>query len=198
MGQIKGKGRVRNLKLIAGLGNPGSEYEHTRHNIGFEVIDSLSKAYRLPLDKLKFNAQFGKGKIEGIDVLLVKPLTYMNLSGEALSPIMNFYQIPIEDILIVYDDLDLPIGKIRLREKGSAGGHNGMKSIIQHLGSSDFKRIRVGIGRPIGREKVIDYVLKRFSKEDQPTVDTSIDQARKACEEWLTTPFLKVMNTYNG
>jgi peptidyl-tRNA hydrolase, PTH1 family len=189
---------VRGLKLIVGLGNPGSEYEHTRHNIGFEVIDALSQTNGLPLDKLKFNAQFGKGKMEGEDVLLVKPLTYMNLSGEALSPIMNFYQIPIEDILVVYDDLDLPIGKIRLREKGSAGGHNGMKSIIQHLGSQNFKRIRVGIGRPVGREKVIDYVLKRFTKEDQPSVDASIDQARKACEAWLTNPFLKVMNTYNG
>jgi PTH1 family peptidyl-tRNA hydrolase len=189
--------RVRDVKLIAGLGNPGSEFEHTRHNIGFEVINALSQANGLPLDKLKFNAQFGKGKIEGEDVLLVKPLTYMNLSGEALSPIMNFYQIPIEDILVVYDDLDLPIGKIRLREKGSAGGHNGMKSIIQHLGSQEFKRIRVGIGRPIGREKVIDYVLKRFNKEDQPTVDAAIDHARKACEEWLKSPFLKVMNTYN-
>jgi len=186
------------LKLIVGLGNPGSEYEHTRHNIGFEVIDALSEANGLPLDKLKFNAQFGKGKIEGMDILLVKPLTYMNLSGEALSPIMNFYQVTIEDILVVYDDLDLPIGKIRLREKGSAGGHNGIKSIIQHLGSQDFKRIRVGIGRPSGREKVIDYVLKRFNKEDQPTVDSAVDQSRQACEEWLTTPFLKVMNAYNG
>ncbi|WEG12729.1 aminoacyl-tRNA hydrolase [Pullulanibacillus sp. KACC 23026] len=186
------------MKLIIGLGNPGSEFAKTRHNIGFEVVDAISDTHHFPLDKLKFNAQFGKGKINGEDLVLVKPLTYMNLSGEAVAPLMKFYQIPVEDILVVYDDMDLPLGKIRLREKGSAGGHNGIKSLIQHLGTQEFKRIRIGIGRPNGREPVVDFVLKRFSKEDQPVVERSVEEAQKACEAWLTQPFLQVMNAFNG
>lgn len=194
---VQGENRGKRMKLIAGLGNPGSDFEQTRHNIGFEVMDALSDAHHFPLDKLKFNAQFGKGKIKGEDLILVKPLTYMNLSGEAIAPLMDFYKIPIEDVLVVYDDLDLPTGRIRLREKGSAGGHNGIKSIIQHLGTQNFKRLRIGIGRPSGRQPVVDYVLKRFDKEDQPVVDDAIKQAAEACEMWLEQPFLQVMNTFN-
>lgn len=185
------------MKLIVGLGNPGSEYAKTRHNIGFEVIDTLSETRQFPLDKLKFNSQFGKGKLDGEDLILAKPLTYMNLSGEALSPLMNFYQVPVEDVLVVYDDLDLPLGRIRLREKGSAGGHNGIKSIIQHLGTQNFKRLRIGIGRPSGRQRVVDFVLKRFDQDEQRMVDEAVEQAQKACEMWLKEPFLQVMNTFN-
>ncbi len=185
------------MKLIAGLGNPGSEFAQTRHNIGFEVIDAFAEANHIALDQLKFNAQFGKGVINGEAVLLVKPLTYMNLSGEAIQPLMNFYKLSIEDLLVVYDDMDLPVGKIRLRQKGSAGGHNGIKSIIQHSGTQEFKRVRIGIGRPNGRQPVVDYVLKRFDEEDQKVMGDAIDKARKACEEWLSQPFLQVMNAFN-
>ncbi|GGH88022.1 PTH1 family peptidyl-tRNA hydrolase [Pullulanibacillus pueri] len=186
------------MKLIAGLGNPGSEYIHTRHNIGFEVVEKLAEEHRIPMNRSKFNALYGKGTIHGEEVLLVKPLTYMNLSGEAIGPMMSYFKIPIEDILIIYDDLDLAVGKLRLRLKGSAGGHNGMKSIIQHVGSTEFKRLRFGIGRPPGRQPVVDYVLKKFSKEEDPVVESVVEKAVKACEEWFKDPFDKVMNKYNA
>jgi PTH1 family peptidyl-tRNA hydrolase len=185
------------MKLIAGLGNPGSEYRHTRHNIGFEVIDALSEKLAIPLDRTKFNAVYGKGKTGGQDVLLVKPLTYMNASGEAIAPLMQYYKIAIDDLLVIYDDLDLAVGKMRLRLKGSAGGHNGMKSIIQHLGSQDFKRLRIGIGRPDGRQSVIDYVLGRFPEEDRPLIDEAVKRATDACEAFLNEPFDRVMNRFN-
>ncbi|GGE54031.1 peptidyl-tRNA hydrolase [Pullulanibacillus camelliae] len=185
------------MKLIAGLGNPGSEYVHTRHNIGFEVIERLADKENIPLSRSKYNALYGKGEIQGEEVLLVKPLTYMNLSGEAIAPFMNFFKIPIEDMMIIYDDMDLAVGKIRLRLKGSAGGHNGMKSIIQHLGTSEFKRTRVGIGRPDGRQPVIDYVLQKFSEEEEPIIAEVIEKAAMACGEWCSEPFDKVMNKYN-
>ena len=186
------------MRLIAGLGNPGSEYVHTRHNIGFEVVENLAGAHDIQMNKTKFNALYGKGVIEGEEVLLVKPLTYMNLSGEAIAPIMNYFKIDLDDLLVIYDDLDLAVGKLRLRLKGSSGGHNGMKSIIQHVGSSDFKRMRVGIGRPPGRQPVIDYVLKRFSKEEDPLIEEVIGKAIEACATWCREPFDKIMNKYNA
>ncbi|MFC4620366.1 aminoacyl-tRNA hydrolase [Camelliibacillus cellulosilyticus] len=186
------------MKLIAGLGNPGSEYEDTRHNIGFKVIDQLAKITDVKVRRAKFNAIYGKGVIAGEEVILVKPLTYINLSGQAIQPFMRFFKVAMNDLLIVYDDLDLAVGQLRLRTRGSAGGHNGMKSIIQELGSQDFKRLRVGIGRPDGRQPVIDYVLRPFPKTDIPAMTEAIERAASACQEWASTPFDQVMNRFNG
>jgi len=185
------------MKLIAGLGNPGSEYVNTRHNIGFEVVEWFSEKEGISLSRSKYNALYGKGLIQGEEVILVKPLTYMNLSGEAIAPFMHFFKIALEDMMIIYDDMDLAVGKTRLRLKGSAGGHNGMKSIIQHLGTSEFKRIRVGIGRPDGRQSVIDYVLQTFLKDENPIMAEVIEKAAMACRDWFNEPFDKVMNKYN-
>ncbi|MFC7394731.1 aminoacyl-tRNA hydrolase [Scopulibacillus cellulosilyticus] len=186
------------MKLIVGLGNPGSKYEHTRHNIGFEAIDAISEKHQIPLTKTKFNALYGKGKINDEDILLVKPLTYMNLSGEAVAPLMNFYKLSIDDLLVIYDDMDLAVGKIRLRKKGSAGGHNGIKSLIAHLGTQDFKRIRVGIGRPDGRQPVIDYVLQRFGENEKDTISQAIEKAKEASAYWTKHSFEQVMNRFNS
>ncbi|MFJ5966131.1 aminoacyl-tRNA hydrolase [Bacillus sp. NPDC093026] len=180
-----------------GLGNPGREYEKTRHNVGFMTIDELSKKWNIPLNQSKFNGQYGTGIVSGQKVLLVKPLTYMNLSGECVRPLLDYYDIPLEDVKVIYDDLDLPTGRIRLRTKGSAGGHNGIKSLIQHLGSPEFDRIRIGIGRPQNGMKVVDYVLGRFSEEEQPVIVSAIQASVEACEVALTKPFLEVMNDFN-
>ncbi|MCU9594332.1 aminoacyl-tRNA hydrolase [Caldibacillus thermolactis] len=187
----------KQVKLIVGLGNPGKEYEETRHNIGFKVIDELSKELQIPLNESKFKGLYGKGNINGERVLLLKPMTYMNLSGEAVSALMNFYKISAEELLVIYDELDLPVGKIRLRYKGSAGGHNGIKSIIQHIGTQEFKRIRIGIDRPERGKSISDYVLGKFNKEDIPIIEEMVQKSVKACEEWIDKPFLEVMNIYN-
>lgn len=185
------------VKLIVGLGNPGKEYEETRHNIGFKVIDELSKNLQIPLNETKFKGLFGKGNINGTQVILLKPMTYMNLSGEAVGALMNFYKIPTDELLVIYDELDLPVGKIRLRYKGSAGGHNGIKSIIQHIGTQEFNRIRIGIDRPERGMPVANYVLSKFKKEDLPVMQEMVEKSAKACEEWIEKPFLEVMNIYN-
>lgn len=185
------------VKLIVGLGNPGKEYEETRHNIGFKVIDELSKNLQIPLNETKFKGLFGKGNINETQVILLKPMTYMNLSGEAVGALMNFYKIPTEELLVIYDELDLPVGKIRLRYKGSAGGHNGIKSIIQHIGTQEFNRIRIGIDRPERGMPVANYVLSKFKKEDLPVMQEMVEKSAKACEEWIEKPFLEVMNIYN-
>jgi peptidyl-tRNA hydrolase, PTH1 family len=186
------------MKLIVGLGNPGRQYEETRHNVGFKVIDELSDQLHIPLDKAKFNGVFGQGMVNGEKVLLLKPLTYMNLSGESIRPLMDYYDILVEDILVVYDELDIPVGKIRLREKGSAGGHNGMKSIIQHLGTQEFKRIRIGINRPTNGMKIADYVLGRFPAEELQDIKDAIQKSAEAAEKWVSTSFLQVMNEFNA
>ncbi|MCQ2011236.1 aminoacyl-tRNA hydrolase [Sporolactobacillus sp. STSJ-5] len=187
------------MKVIVGLGNPGSEYAHTRHNIGFEVIDLISQQHGIRLNKNKFNALFGKGSIDGEELLLVKPLTYMNASGEAIGPLLRFFKLSVVDLLVIQDDMDLPVGKIRVRQKGSAGGHNGIKSIIQHVNSQEFARIKVGVGHPQhSREAVIRYVLQGFSGDDQIQISSAIERAASAAEAWLTLPFSQVMNTYNA
>ncbi|MGE6632321.1 aminoacyl-tRNA hydrolase [Bacillus sp. NPDC077027] len=182
---------------LVGLGNPGREYAQTRHNVGFMTIDELSKKWDIPLNQSKFNGQYGIGFVSGQKVLLVKPLTYMNLSGECVRPLLEYYDIPLENVAVIYDDLDLPTGRIRLRTKGSAGGHNGIKSLIQHLGSPEFDRIRIGIGRPQNGMKVVDYVLGRFSEEEQPHIEEAIRASVLASEAALTKPFLEVMNEFN-
>ncbi|ACK95501.1 TPA: aminoacyl-tRNA hydrolase [Bacillus cereus] len=186
------------MKLIVGLGNPGREYELTRHNIGFMAIDELAKRWNISLNEQKFKGVFGAGFVNGEKVILLKPLTYMNLSGESIRPLMDYYKIDVEDFVVMYDDLDIPVGKLRLRMKGSAGGHNGVKSMISHLGTQEFQRIRMGIDRPKNGMKVVDYVLGRFTSEEIPDVNHSIEKAADACEEWLNKPFLQIMNTFNS
>ncbi|WP_416730150.1 aminoacyl-tRNA hydrolase [Fictibacillus sp. JL2B1089] len=186
------------MKLFIGLGNPGSRFDGTRHNIGFEVIDTLSDSLNIPLQQTKFKGIYGTGVVKGEKVFLLKPLTYMNLSGECIGPFMDYFQIPLEDMIVVYDDLDTVPGKLRLRTKGSAGGHNGIKSMIAHLGTQEFKRIRFGIGRPTNQQPVPDFVLNRFSKEESIDIEHGIDRSVKACEAFLDTSFDKVMNKFNG
>ncbi|MBC2038998.1 aminoacyl-tRNA hydrolase [Listeria marthii] len=184
------------MKLIAGLGNPGKKYERTRHNVGFMVVDELSFRHQTPWKKSKFNGMTSEINVGGEKMILVKPLTFMNASGECIRPLMDYYNIPIEDVVIVYDDLDLPVGKIRLRQKGSAGGHNGIKSIIQHVKTQEFNRIRVGVSRPIKGE-VINYVLGDFPKAEQPDIIAAIQKSADAIEDFAQTPFIEVMNKYN-
>ncbi|ANC75389.1 aminoacyl-tRNA hydrolase [Fictibacillus phosphorivorans] len=186
------------MKLFIGLGNPGSRFDGTRHNIGFEVIDTLSDSLNIPLQQTKFKGLYGTGNVNGEKVFLLKPLTYMNLSGECIGPFMDYFQIPLEDMIVVYDDLDTIPGKLRLRTKGSAGGHNGIKSMIAHLGTQEFKRIRFGIGRPTNQQPVPDFVLNRFSKEESVDIEHGIDRSVKACEAFIETTFDKVMNKFNG
>jgi PTH1 family peptidyl-tRNA hydrolase len=186
------------MKLIVGRGTPGREYELTRHNLGFMAIDELAKRWNISLNEQKFKGVFGAGFVNGEKVILLKPLTYMNLSGESIRPLMDYYKIDVEDFVVLYDDLDIPVGKLRLRMKGSAGGHNGVKSTISHLGTQEFQRIRMGIDRPKNGMKVVDYVLGRFTSEEIPDVGHSIEKAADACEEWLNKPFLQIMNTFNS
>lgn len=190
----------KNMKLLIGLGNPGKNYENTRHNIGFQVIDELAKRWQAPAFQQKFNGQFTTVHTAEGKVILLKPMTYMNLSGECVRPLADYFEVNDEEIVVLYDDLDLPAGKIRLRQKGSAGGHNGMKSLIAHLGTSEFNRIRIGVDRPTGGMKVADYVLSPFSKDEQPLIQDAIQKSADACEEWTTKkkPFLEVMNKFNG
>lgn len=191
------KGMER-MKIIVGLGNPGKQYEATRHNIGFHVIDELSKRLDIPLTQSKFNGMYGIGHVGTEKIMLLKPLTYMNLSGECVVPMMDYYEVNDDEIVVIYDDLDLQVGKLRLRQKGSAGGHNGIKSIIQHLGSQEFNRIRIGVDRPKNGMKVPDYVLSNFSEDEKIEMIHAVKNSANACEDWVTKKFLDVMNTYNG
>ncbi|MGB3570143.1 MAG: aminoacyl-tRNA hydrolase [Priestia megaterium] len=185
------------MKLIVGLGNPGKEYDRTRHNIGFMAIDKIAEQFMISLDKTKFNGIYGTGIIKGEKVILLKPLTYMNLSGESIRPLMDYFDIDVEDLLVIYDDLDLPCGKVRLRTKGSPGGHNGIKSIIQHLKTQEFNRIRIGIDRPKNGMKVVDYVLGRFTEDEMVHMEEAMKTSIHASEDFLSKPFLEVMNRYN-
>lgn len=183
------------MKCIVGLGNPGKEYEKTRHNVGFMVVDAIAKELKLDFKK-KFSADIAKGSYNGETIVLVKPLTYMNNSGDAVRMVTDFYQIDHEDIIIVYDDMDLPIGKIRLRQKGGAGGHNGIKSIIAHLNHQIFKRLRIGIGS-IEKDDVIKHVLGNFSKEEKAMIEKQVDKAKLACLDFARMDFVDLMTRYN-
>ncbi|WP_243292574.1 aminoacyl-tRNA hydrolase [Bacillus sp. FJAT-47783] len=185
------------MKVMVGLGNPGKRYENTRHNVGFMVIDELAKRLSINVDQSKFNGLYGIGHVSGERVILLKPMTYMNLSGECVRPLMDYYKVAIEDLVAIYDDLDLPVGKVRLRQKGSAGGHNGIKSMIQHLGTQQFKRVRIGIDRPKDGMKVSDYVLGNFHAEERDGIQQAIQHSTDACEKWIEKPFLDVMNEFN-
>lgn len=186
------------MKIIAGLGNPTKTYEGTRHNVGFAVIDELAKEYGISLNEGKYKALSGSGYIEGEKVILVKPLTYMNLSGESIVQFVNFYKInPEEDLIVIYDDIDLDVGKLRLRGKGSAGGHNGMKNIIAHIGTQTFPRVRLGVGaKPQGWD-LADYVLGHFSKEEQGVMEAGVADAAKAAAMIATQGIDMAMNKMN-
>lgn len=186
------------MKCIIGLGNPGRKYKKTRHNIGFMVIDELAKRNRWKLKQTKFKSVYTIENLLGEKVLFLQPQTFMNLSGEAVEQFMNFYKLALDDLLVIYDDLDLPVGKIRLRKKGGHGGHNGMRSIIKHVQTNDFKRIRIGIGRPTKANlSIVDYVLRPFDRQEKEEADLSIQTAADACEKWLQTSFDEAMNQFN-
>ena len=182
--------------LIVGLGNPGKEYEDTRHNIGFKVVDNIAKEYNIEINRQKFKGTYGEGFIDGEKVILLKPTTYMNLSGESVREVVDFYNLENDQILVVYDDVSLEIGTLRIREKGSAGGHNGIKSIIAHLGSDIFSRIKVGVGQP--NVDLIKYVLGRFTKEEMVVLSESIEASTKATREIIKSDVKTAMNQFNG
>ena len=186
------------MKLIAGLGNPTPQYEGTRHNVGFEVLDRMAEQYRIPLDTAKHKGFYGKGRVEGQQVILLKPMTYMNLSGESVAEAARYFKIAPEDVIVVYDDINLDVGRLRIRPKGSAGGHNGMKNIIAHLGTDVFPRIRVGVGMKPPKMDLAAYVLSRFSAEEQAVMEAAYDRACQAAVLLLQGQMEQAMNTYNG
>ncbi len=182
--------------LIVGLGNPGKEYEDTRHNIGFKVIDNIAKEYNIEINRQKFKGVYGEGFINNKKVMILKPTTYMNLSGESVREVVDFYNLENSEVIVIYDDISLEVGKLRIRDKGSAGGHNGIKSIIAHLGSDIFPRIKVGIGQPNG--DLVKYVLGKFTKEEMTILSESIDASTKATEEIIKSDVKTAMNQFNG
>lgn len=186
------------MYLIAGLGNPTKEYEHSRHNMGFDCIDILAKKLNVKLKRSKFGALVGKCTVGSEAVLLVKPLTFMNLSGNAIGPLAKYYKVDTKSqLIVIYDDTDLDVGKIRIRKKGSAGGHNGMKSIIQHLGHEEFLRIRVGIGKRPEYMDMIDFVLGTFPANERKLIDEALANAADAAEDAVRNGADHAMNRYN-
>lgn len=184
--------------IIAGLGNPTLQYESTRHNAGFDVIDTLAGKYNISVDGRKNRALIGKGIIEGKKVILAKPQTYMNLSGESLGGLVDYYKVDEEsEFLVVYDDISLDVGQLRIRKKGSAGGHNGMKNIISHLGTEVFPRIKVGVGEKPKKYDLADYVLSRFSKEERAIMEEGFQKAVEAVEMILRGEMEEAMNKFN-
>ena len=183
--------------IIAGLGNPTDEYAGTRHNAGFDVIDVIAEKYNIAVTERKSRAFCGKGIIEGQKVILVKPQTYMNSSGESLRAAADYYKIAPEDIIVIYDDISLAPGQLRVRAKGSAGGHNGIKSIIAHLGTQEFPRVRVGVGEKPSRMDLADYVLGHFSAEDRKIVADAVKEAADAACEIIESGIDHAMNAHN-
>ncbi len=184
------------MKLIVGLGNPGKKYEHTRHNMGFDVVDLFSDLSQIDVDKEVFHGLLGRGEALDEDVMLFKPTTYMNLSGTAVREVINYFKIPLEDVIIIFDDMALNPGKIRLRPDGSSGGHKGMQNIIDNLGTENIKRIRIGIGEPMEND-TIDYVLSKPLKEERELIDVAIKDAVEALKEILKSSFERAMNKFN-
>ena len=186
------------MYLIVGLGNPGKEYENTRHNIGFDVIETLAAQEKIDILEKKHKGLVGKGYIDGEKVILAKPLTYMNLSGESVAEVMNFYKLdPDEEMIVIFDDISLEPGRIRIRKKGSAGGHNGIKSIIAMTGTQGFSRIKVGVGEKPQGWDLADHVLGRFSSEDRAKVEEAIGHAMDAAVLMMQGETDKAMNIYN-
>ena len=186
------------MYVIAGLGNPGRKYEKTRHNVGFEVIDRLAEKYGISVNEKMFQGLVGRGVIEGEKVLLVKPQTFMNLSGECIQPILGYYKVDPEDFVVVYDDISLEPGNIRVRGKGSAGGHNGIKNIILRLGTQDFPRVRIGTGEKPEKMDLADYVLGHFTPEEQKLMDEAYEAGAEAAVTLILEGTEKAMNRFNG
>jgi len=185
------------MTVLAGLGNPEKEYKNTRHNIGFEVIDKISRDHKIAISRSKFCARYGEGTIDGLKVALVKPQSYMNLSGECLRDVLKFFKLTPEDLIVIYDDADIAPGEIRVRERGSAGGHNGMKNVICHLGTEEFVRVRVGIGKSPGDAPLRDYVLGRISADGAEQLSEGVAKAAEAVRVILTDGSAAAMNRFN-
>lgn len=186
------------MYIIVGLGNPGKQYAHTRHNVGFDTIDVLADKYRIDVDSKKFKALYGKGVIEGQKVILAKPQTYMNLSGESVRELIDFFKIDeTSELIVIYDDISLEPGQLRIRTKGSAGGHNGIKNIISHLGGQEFLRVKVGVGEKPKGYDLADYVLGHFSKEERTLVEDSMKRGAEAVVKLMTEGTDAAMNEYN-
>ena len=186
------------MYIIAGLGNPGGKYAHTRHNVGFDTIDRLAGRYGIRLDTNKFKGEYGMGVIDGHKVLLLKPQTYMNLSGECIRDVLGYYKAdPNEELIVLFDDISLNPGLIRIRKKGSAGGHNGIKNIILHTGTEGFSRVKIGVGEKPKGWDLADYVLSPFTKDERPLVNLAIEHAAKAIEQMLNGDVDAAMNEYN-
>lgn len=183
--------------MIIGLGNPGTKYENTRHNVGFDTIDYISNQFGIKVSKLKHKALIGDGNIHGEKVILVKPQTYMNLSGESVREVVEWYKVPMSSIIIIYDDIDLALGSIRVRPKGSSGTHNGMRSVIYQIQSDDFPRVRIGIGRPPEGWELADYVLSKFNTEDRKIINDSIKNSAEAAAAIIKSGVETAMNKYN-
>ena len=185
------------MYIIVGLGNPTREYQATRHNIGWDAITRIADDYNIPLNSRKHKAICGTGIIEGEKVLLAQPLTYMNLSGECVRELVDYYKISLHELIVIYDDINLEVGQLRIRKKGSAGGQNGMKNIIQHLGSDDFPRIRIGVGdKPEGWD-LADYVLSKFKDDEQSIIREALKNASDACRMIISSGIDAAMNKYN-
>jgi peptidyl-tRNA hydrolase, PTH1 family len=186
------------VTLIVGLGNPGREYASNRHNVGFQIADRYAAAHRLTFSKIQSKAIIASGRVDTVRVILAKPQTFMNDSGRAVGALVNFYKVPQHRMLVIFDDLDLPYGSVRLRSEGGAGGHNGLRSIIQHLGSNQFPRLRIGIGRPPGRMDPAAFVLQDFGREEQAELDRISDRAVKAIDAFMSGGITPAMNQFNS
>ncbi len=185
------------MKLVAGLGNPGRQYAGTRHNVGFEVIDELAKRHGVGFEAAPADALMGKWRRDGEIVLLVKPLTFMNLSGVAAGQLMRYFKIDVPDLLVICDDVNLPLGRLRVRAAGSDGGHNGLRSMADELGTMDYSRLRIGVGRGDERRDLADHVLAGFAPEEQPGVNDAVTRAADAVECWVLDGLAKTMNVFN-
>ena len=184
------------MKMIAGLGNPGEKYKHTRHNIGFMFIDLLSETFGIPLDRRDFRARWGRGEIHSEEVILVKPQTYMNLSGYSVSRFKDRFDLPLKDIFVVFDDVDLPFEKIRIKSRGGAGGHKGIQSIISSLRSDCFPRLRMGIGRP-EKDEMVEHVLESFTPDERVALSSLLERTKEAMESIIEDGISHAMNRFN-
>ena len=185
------------MKAIIGLGNPGMKYAGTRHNIGFDAVTAIAEKYNLSINNKKFKGVYADGHIAGEKVLLVQPQTFMNLSGECVREVADFYKLNPDEIIIICDDINLDVGRLRIRKKGSAGGHNGLKNIIAHLGTEEFPRIRVGVGEKTEGWDLADYVLARFDKDSEPVIREALANVVGAVETWISEGIDAAMNRYN-
>ena len=186
------------MKLVVGLGNPGKEYEKTRHNLGFRAIDLLSEKLQININKAKFDGKYGDKLIKGEKIVLVKPQTYMNLSGDCVSQLLSFYKVQPEDLIVIYDDIDIAIGKIRVKPSGSPGTHNGMKDITKKIASKNFVRVRIGSGKPSPEADLADYVLSGFQKDEEKPIELAIEKAANAVIEVINNGVSEAMNKFNS